>query len=548
MTGRALCGTLFVAMAAVCFAQTAQDADKLASVEGMVNHALSGEPMVRAHVVLRGNSAGTQRLYGTQTTAEGKFSLTGVAAGNYVLTVDKTGFVMPPGADFRVSVVLKEKDKKDGIKLKLLPTGAITGSVTDADGQPVEGASVTAEGRTGEVATSDETGHFRLGGLSPGKYRVRAALRTGLSLPPEIRTDGTQEAHYATTYYPGVLSAREAARVEVRPDGESPGADIRLQKIPWVRVSGRILGLAPGSERVMVMARQDPAGMRGGQDFVQAHADGSFDMWRLDAGKYRLRALWSTPANQNFQTVEEEVNVAGANVENIELRMVPDSDIPGRIEFDDDAAKQLLQPPAQGSAQQSAQVPANRQPSGRPMLTLRETGTGIGPGGPIAIDETGAFQIRKLPAGRYRLVFSGTPLYVKSMRLGSANVDGAVLELRNGSGGADLSILASSAVGSLSGTVADDNGSVAGTRIFLKGEGADDMFSRRYASTGPDGKYQFANLPPGNYKVLAVAESDADTLTNPGALDDYADLMETVAIHPGDKAEKDLKRRTPGQP
>jgi protocatechuate 3,4-dioxygenase beta subunit len=47
-------------------------------------------------------------------------------------------------------VTLTPDEKKDNFKLKLVPVGAISGRVLDADGQPVDGISVQAEqgGRT----------------------------------------------------------------------------------------------------------------------------------------------------------------------------------------------------------------------------------------------------------------------------------------------------------------------------------------------------------------------------------------------------------------
>ncbi|MBV1850093.1 carboxypeptidase-like regulatory domain-containing protein [Catellatospora tritici] len=51
-------------------------------------------------------------------------------------------------------------------------TGTIVGQLTDA-GQPVAGAAVTAYGPGWGTATTDETGHYELAGLSVGTYRVQ---------------------------------------------------------------------------------------------------------------------------------------------------------------------------------------------------------------------------------------------------------------------------------------------------------------------------------------------------------------------------------------
>ncbi len=309
-------------LAALCRAQTtAPDGDKLASVEGQVNQAMTGEPLIHAHVILRGFSGGSKKVYGGTTTAEGKFGLTGIPAGNYSLTVEKTGFVTPPGADSLVSVHLTESDRKFGLKLKLLPTGAITGRVLDQAGDPIEGAQVTVEGATPQSGTTDERGYFRLGGLAPGKYRVRSSLNNSLNLPPETRTDGTQDLHYAATWFPGVASAKESTRVEVRPSGESGGADIHMRLSPWVRISGRVFGLPEGMDRATLTAR--PTGLFAGAVFSRVRPDGTFELWRVDTGKYIIGANWQGPGNQLMKTVDVEIEVATSNIDGLELRVVP---------------------------------------------------------------------------------------------------------------------------------------------------------------------------------------------------------------------------------
>ena len=113
------------------------------------------------------------------------------------------------------------------------------------------------------------------------------------------------------------------------------------------------------------------------------------------------------------------------------------------------------------------------------------------------------------------------------MRLGSTPIDGPVLDLSNGSGGADLTLLLSAATGSISGTVQ------AGTVVVLTG------FDDRKATAGPDGTYTIDHLPPGSYQIVAVWD------TEPVNLIGYENLMETVDVGPGEKVTKDLQVRTP---
>src|SRR5262245_50734560 len=86
---RSSLATLIVA-AGLGWAQPPAD-DKPATVEGSVTNALTGEPLLRAHVSLRGMAGATRRNIGALTDAEGKFSVT-VPAGSYSAMAERVGF------------------------------------------------------------------------------------------------------------------------------------------------------------------------------------------------------------------------------------------------------------------------------------------------------------------------------------------------------------------------------------------------------------------------------------------------------------------------
>src|SRR5579883_554780 len=134
---------------------------------------------------------------------------------------------------------------------------------------------------------TDERGVFRLGALPPGKYRVlvKPQIVTG---GLEIRSDGTSEVHFRKTYYPNVPDEQSAAKVEVTAGNETGGIDIRLLRGVIVAVKGAVIGVPPGTEHASVMV-QDASGT-GFERGDRVKPDGSFQIWRLDPGKYRLTA------------------------------------------------------------------------------------------------------------------------------------------------------------------------------------------------------------------------------------------------------------------
>ena len=486
-----------------------------ASIEGTVTNSVTGAPVPRARVTVHGETR-----YQTTSAADGRFSIAGVAAGNYTAWAERVGFSSPMSFRSRVQLTLKADDSKSGLEIKLAPTGAIAGRVIDSDGEPVQGASVSALGPyTNENATTDEKGQFRIGGLTPAKYRVKASSPGDMmGGRPEIRTDGTAEVHNASSYYPGVLIEKEAGLVQVHSGGESAGVDIKLVRVPFVRVSGKVSGLPQGAENLSVMIWQGDSGT--GRPLKK---DGTFELWRLDPGKYYLSADWQTPNGEQAQTAPIEIEVAGSNIGNLELRFVPPSNISGRLEFEDEKVKEAIQKLLPGQ-----------------LIQLNATGdqpmNGPNPGVVSANGADSVFRLEKVSAGKYRVSLPTDQAYVKSMRLGSVSIDGAVLDLSNGSNGADLTLTVSATMGSISGSVQDESGKPVEAMVNLLIDGGDFGFQRQVPSKR-DGSYTINNLPPGTYKLVAIEIGDNE--------EPYLDAAETVELGPGAKLTKDLKRQTP---
>jgi hypothetical protein len=135
------------------------DSAKLASVQGTLINSVTGAPVPRAQVLLNDRYAAT-------TSIDGKFSIDRISRGDWSLAAKRVGFA---GSPQPTRLTLESGDSKTGIEIKLTPTGAIAGRVTDAAGEPVEGARVEADGYGGarESRSTDEQGRFRLGGLAP---------------------------------------------------------------------------------------------------------------------------------------------------------------------------------------------------------------------------------------------------------------------------------------------------------------------------------------------------------------------------------------------
>jgi hypothetical protein len=484
-------------------------------VEGTVINSLTGAPVPRANVTLTGHGdEQPAERYGTTSGADGSFAITGVKADTYWAEAERAGFAAADANGGRVRVAVLDGDQKTGVEIRLAPTGAIIGRVTDANSDPIEGALVAAEGGAG-WATTDEKGRYRIGGLSPYKYRVEANSRPGFyDGPPEIRSDGTAEVHLAPTYYPGALAKKEAVLVQVRPGAETSGIDIQLLAVPFVRISGRIVG-KPSGIPASLLVREGT-----GTSQIPAHAGDSFELWRLTPGKYTISAQWFKTDGGLVQTSSAEIEIAGSNIDNIELSVVPDSTIPGQLEFDNDEAQQTF--PKDG-AKVSLAGGSDEDPE-------------------ASIDLHGNFQLDKVPPGKYRVDLSWDNAYIKSMRLGTTPIEGSMLDLNNGSGGAELTILVATASGSISGKVEAATKAPEGTTVVLTAAEPGTGFEGRTADVRDDGTYSLNSLPPGNYKIIAVTEDEVDFDDNSAI--GFEDQMETVEVRDKEKVTKDLAART----
>jgi hypothetical protein len=483
-------------------------------------------PIERAHVSLRRYNSGGFDKYGALTNAEGKFRITGIPAGSYQVTLDRVGYVAPLETT-RSPVMLTSDEKKDNLQLKLVPMGAISGRVLDADGQPVEGLQVHAErgGRTMRTGITDDRGQYRIGGLDSGRYRVRAETQK-LPVPPEIRTDGTTEILYADTYHPGALDVKGAARVVVGPGSDVTGIDVRLVRTAIIRMAGRVTGMPEGAKTVYLEVTR----ANGGQG-AQVKPDGSFELWRPDPGKYKLRAMYNNSGEMLGSGVVE-VEVGDSDIDNILLTFVAPEEIRGQLEFEDEGAKEAPQmgggpTPTRVGAQGTPPAPPPRPPR---RISFREVSGMIGqPMGDVS--EDGAFTIPKVMPGKYTVSTQGYAAYVKSIRMGDTASDGPALNLNQGSGGARVTVTLSSAFGEVGGKVRDDKGPSAGARVVLQSTLNTGM--PLYAASQADGTYSFKSVAPGTYHLLVTDEGEISA-------DDY-DGAETVEVRPKETLTRDLK-------
>ena len=517
------------------------------SVSGDVSNSLTGAPVPRARVqvIIVGNSIA--QSFTATTDDQGKFTIGGLPPGRIIVNnIERAGFVMTVGAIRPSDAQLRADEKKENLKLTLTPTGAISGRVLDSGGSVVQGAIVSVEGTFGitraweiNPSMTDEKGRYRISGLPPGRYRV-VANPAAMPFPPEIRTDGTREVHYARTYYPDALKEGESQRVEVGGGAEAMGMDIHLVRTPVVTVSGKVSGVAGAT----TVVRAQSTAAQAVQATARVGRDGSFQIWQLDPGEYMIAAIASQQGGQRrLQSAPVEVEIAGADIEKMALRIVQPFDLVCRLAFDDAKAREMPAPPSRPGQ------PAASQPQPMPRrFSIRPDGPVFGDLGPsvyaaIEVGANDSFTLASLQPGRYHLMPLWGGVYIKSVTVDDKATQGELLDVSGGPVGS-VTITLGGVTGELSGVVSDANGPAAGVRVAIRADRAGSQLM--FSVSGADGTYKFAAVPPGRYKALAAEGELLSQFQFSKDLSEFANIAESVDIVAGDKITKPLLKQTSG--
>ncbi len=407
----------------------------------------------------------------------------------------------------------------------MAPVAIISGRALDEFGDPVPKVSISAAPVSGGAmqrvtlrspfTATDDRGEYRLG-VAPGKYYIQAQSRSFSSNgPAEIRTDGTSDAAYGTTYFPDTAVKERAAPVEAVAGRELSGVDIRLVRQRILSVNGTVSGNTEGAP-VRVMLESAEGGIRG----MAGVQNGHFTIPRVEPGKYRLSARSGPPAELSSQT--ETITVESGDVSNIELRLARPEDLAGTFEI-------AGSPP---------------DPSRKWVVRLSNVSPIDGRAYTGETDRNGAFRVAALPAGRYRVGVDGLPEdgYVASIQLDGVDVPERVLDLGRGAKGARVRVVVSRNGARITGRVLDAEGQpLKDARAFVILSNDPQMMVREEPPrAAADGTFTIKAVRPGRYRLFAV--NILDISSNPEeAIKLLFEHAPELEIHEGDRITRDLR-------
>ncbi|MDT7781353.1 MAG: hypothetical protein QOC99_3865 [Acidobacteriota bacterium] len=543
-------------------AATKADATKAASAAASpINGRVvgdAGEPLagVAIYALPRSPAPGFRSPHVVMADEEGNFQVTGLDPGLYMLNASMPGYVSEvdpltgrPGGTYRPG---------DNVVVRLVHGGVITGTVTDPQGEPLVAQSVRAfrvhdlDGHTpptpfpfsGENRT-DDRGVYRIYGLQPGLYVVFVG-----GFAPSAYGITSAYGGDAPTFYPS--GTRDTAtEVSVRAGQETMGVDIRYRDEQGHRVTGTLdlPVVAPGDFDTGVMLTFASTGMPAGSVGVKPNSnERSFSIESIADGDYDLQAMGGGREGLTGASAPQRVSVRGADVTGLRVTLAPLASISGTLVIEPSSETERARDACKD--RRAAQLPQETLITVNPE---RARATTARPFSRLSMphdatpDETGAFTLRTLESGRYRLAFRlfDEALYVRSVQLPAATqttpatpttaqrtvnsaapraattstgaVASGLLDLQTGQRLSGLSIRVAEGAASFGGRIVASEGAApppfAQMRVHLvprEREHADDLLRFYEAAPASDGSFSFKNLAPGRYLVLARPSTDTD--------------------------------------
>ncbi len=236
----------------------------------------SGAPVPEARVwVTAAPNAPFPGPYRTVTAGQdGKYRLAGLKTGDFKVICHKPGFLRDDDDGNVVSVVAGETVPDMDFRLK---TGNyIAGMVTSkADGMPIESATITVYGN-GSYGSgkSDSEGHYKITGLKDGVFTVSANLYTKDYLTERQSSEaGRDDCNF-------MLSKGGVVKGRVYVPGEFTGFSVRMEETE----------AEEGKQRYIR------------QQYFR-NKDGSFELKKMKAGTYTIKAFGRNYSDSEVQTI-----------------------------------------------------------------------------------------------------------------------------------------------------------------------------------------------------------------------------------------------------
>jgi hypothetical protein len=520
------------------------DDPRVGTISGTVVNE-SGQPLIGATISVR--AVGPSVISRTSSTnSEGHFDIKGLDSSLYFVTAFSPAYVAPP---LEVDTHVPTYRVGDTVKLVLMRGAVITGTVTNAAGEPMVAVRVRAfmvrdsSGKLTKGAVfslgerpTDDRGIYRIFGLAPGTYVVQAGGGGGGPRPGVSITDMD-----APTFAPS--STRDtAAEVQVR-SGEEATVDIRYRGEPGHSISGTVKTQGPGGASVSISRVGD--GLMATNGSFQAPGSKGFAIYGVADGEYEITAQESM--TQRLMGIPDmafsdplRVTVRGADVSGLELIPKPLASIAGKVALESSKLPECQNKRQPLFSETLITLLINRKDTEIDQSALIRSVMGV-----TLPDKDGAFTLRNLRRGQYAFSprFFGRYWYLKGISLpltaAQANATKQITAskdvvknwttVKSGDRLTGLTITLAEGAASIHGqlTVDQDKKLEPGLSIYLtpsERDKAEDPLRYFTQQVSDDGTFLLTSIPPGHYWLIAQPSSQDSPITTeklrlPDALD-----------------------------
>jgi hypothetical protein len=391
-----------------------------------------------------------------------------------------------------------------GAIVELDPEAVITGRVTDADGEPVPSATVSAVTEQWQrgfqiykqvtYAQANDRGEYRLKVL-PGRYYLKVLPALNAVLPSVFADEpGEPVMRGGVVVYPNAATIDGGSPIEVRPGQQLTGITFKRPVVAAYHLRGAVKLYSPPAPVVAVNFRNRNGDRSPGNLFgATVKKDGTFDLMGVPAGSYWLELM----PLRDSPTGRMAVDVIDRDVNGIKLPSIPQFDLKGKVRWEDDGVTEPL-----------SSVKLHIDWLDWFQFPFASVAT------PAA---DGAFVFPFRPAGEYVITLAPeSDVYIQSISYDQREVEGGRLDLRNGAAG-DVEIVLGTGTGQVEGGVHWPDLAPGApppplppgaTAVLVSAGGVTGNTGARSAEIDQSGHFEFRFVPPGRYFAFVSPRFD----------------------------------------
>jgi hypothetical protein len=488
-----------------------------ASIRGRV---VSPQGAPVAGAMVQAYSSDGRTSTGVESDARGRYAIERLEADDYRVRAFKRGFTggrsgqAQSAVDFLLSdsepadatVTLRGGQAVDGVDVTMVRGSAITGTILDEFGEPMQGVVVNAfelrvmGGRTRALAVAaargvpgrtDDRGQYRLFGLPAGTYLVQAAPRDSL----------TATSGYVPQFHPGTPIIDLATPTKLAADSTATAVDVTLQPAPVRRIRGTLLDPdgKPVQATLTLKASERSNALQLEPVTAYPNADGTFVFNNISPGEYVVQALATGRTGRSAivavarHFVAAPVTVAGDDPPPMQLNLSLGATLMGRVIYEG-----IPEPPRLGVELRTVSADFDRSP----MMSGGSSGFILAP------DQT--FEYRGVFGPNFLTAQPKNPDWiVKSITYQGQDLSDSAFDFGSTETFRDIEVVVSAAGAEVRGRVADDRGVAvrdSAVVIFPTDRSKWTIRSRwmRTAASNQEGTFRMRGLVPGEYWVVAV--------------------------------------------